>query len=120
MKPTGNGARGLGGIPHPSLSNLTLYGGNGSPADIIADIKKGVYITNLFGQGVNLITGDYSRGASGFLIENGKITSPVHEITVAGNLKDMFKNLIAADDLEIKYAFNAPTLRFNKMSVAGK
>lgn len=120
MKPTGNGVRGLGGTPHPGISNLTLYGGEGSAEDLIADIKKGVYVTGLFGQGVNLITGDYSRGASGFLIENGRITSPVHEITIAGNLKEMFANLKAAGDLKFKYAVNAPTVRLDRMSVAGK
>lgn len=120
MKPTGNGVRGLGSIPHPGISNLTLYGGEGTLEDLIADIKKGIYVTELFGQGVNLITGDYSRGASGFLIENGKIASPVHEITVAGNLKEMFANLKAAGDLEFRYAVNAPSIRLDRMSVAGK
>lgn len=120
MKPTGNGVRPLGGTPHPSVSNLTLYGENISPEDLMSDIKRGVYITGLFGQGVNPVTGDYSKGASGFMIENGRLTFPVHEITIAGNLKEMFSELRAANDLEIRYAFNAPTVRSDRMSVAGK
>ena len=120
MAPTGHAARGLGSAPHPSASNLTLTGGTVSPEELIAGIKSGIYVTQLFGQGVNMITGDYSRGATGFLIENGKITVPVSEITVAGNLKDMFKNMIAANDLDERYAVNVPTLCLPQLSVAGK
>lgn len=120
LAPTGHAARGLGGSPHPSVSNVTLTGGTVSPEDLIAGIKKGIYVTQLFGQGVNMITGDYSRGAAGFLIENGKITVPVSEITVAGNLKDMFKNMIAANDLDERHAVNVPTLCLPQLSVAGK
>ncbi|MBR4126847.1 MAG: TldD/PmbA family protein, partial [Alphaproteobacteria bacterium] len=97
-----------------------LTGGKVSPEELIAGIKSGIYVTQLFGQGVNMITGDYSRGATGFLIENGKITVPVSEITVAGNLKDMFKNMIAANDLDERYAVNVPTLCLPQLSVAGK
>ena len=86
----------------------------------MADITHGLYLTNLFGQGINMITGDYSRGASGFLIENGKITLPVHEITVAGNLKDMFRRLVPANDIELRSAVRAPTVRLDDISVAGK
>lgn len=120
MAPTGHATRGLGGSPRPSASNLTLTGGKISPEELIKGIKNGIYVTQLFGQGINMITGDYSRGATGFLIENGKITVPVSEITVAGSLKDMFKNMIAANDLDERYAFNVPTLCLPQMSVAGK
>jgi len=90
-----------------------------SPADLIADIAYGVYVNELIGMGVNGVTGDYSRGASGFLIENGKITRPIAEMTVAGNLKDMYRQLVPADDLEFRHAVNAPTLRIEGMTVAG-
>ena len=120
LEPTGHAARGLGTNPHPSASNLTLTGGACSANELIADIKYGLYLTQLFGQGIDMITGDYSRGASGFLIENGQITTPVSEITIAGNLKKMFKNMAAANDLDDRYAVNAPTIRLFNMSVAGK
>lgn len=120
MDSTGHASRGLGGLPHPSASNLTLTGGTSTPEELIAGIKNGIYVTQLFGQGVNMITGDYSRGAAGFLIENGQITVPVSEITVAGNLKDMFKNMIAANDLDERYAVDVPTLCLPGLSVAGK
>lgn len=120
LNPTGHATRGLGSMPHPSASNLALFGGTVSAKELMGDIKTGLYLTNLFGQGVNLITGDYSRGASGFLIENGEITTPVHEITVAGNLKEMFLNMSLADDLEYRSSINAPTVRIDNISVAGK
>ncbi len=120
LDPTGHAARGLGSNPHPSASNLTLTGGTVQPEELISDIKYGLYLTQLFGQGIDMITGDYSRGASGFLIENGQITTPVSEITIAGNLRHMLKNMAAANDLNDRYAFNAPTVRLFGMSVAGK
>ena len=120
MTPTGHASRGLGNMPHPSASNLSLTGGTISPQELIANVKNGIYVTQLFGQGVNMITGDYSRGAAGFLIENGRLSVPVSEITVAGNLKDMFKNMIAANDLTERYAVNVPTLCMPQLSVAGK
>jgi PmbA protein len=85
----------------------------------LAGVTRGVLVTELIGMGVNGLTGDYSRGASGFLIENGEITRPVAEITVAGNLIDMFANMVAADDLAFRHASNAPTLRIDGMTVAG-
>lgn len=85
----------------------------------MSDIKQGFYVTELIGMGVNGVTGDYSRGAAGFWIEDGKVTYPVSEITIAGNLKDMFRNLTAANDLEFRYGTNAPTLRIEGMTVAG-
>lgn len=115
MEPTGHGGRG-GGV---SASNLYMDAGNVSVESLIGDIERGVWVTELIGQGVNLTTGDYSRGASGFLIENGKITRPIAEFTVAGNLKTMFAGLTPANDLEFRYGINVPTLRIDGMTVAG-
>ena len=86
----------------------------------MADIKAGFYITELMGFGVNGITGDYSRGACGFLIENGEIAYPVNEVSIAGNLMDMYMNLTAANDLEFRHGTDAPTLRVEGMTVAGR
>ncbi len=85
----------------------------------MADIESGFYVTELIGMGVNQITGDYSRGATGFWIESGEIAYPVSEVTVAGNLKDMFRTLTPADDLELRYGIDAPTVRIEGMTVAG-
>jgi PmbA protein len=85
----------------------------------MSDIKSGFYVTVLVGMGVNTVTGDYSRGASGFWIENGQIAYPVAEVTIAGNLKDMFLRLEPASDLEFRYGTNAPTLRIEGMTIAG-
>jgi len=116
---TGHAARGTGGPPAPSPTNLHMEAGAISPAEMIKDIKQGLYVTELIGMGVNGVTGDYSRGAAGFWIENGEIAFPVSEITIAGNLKDMFLNLTAANDLEFKHGINAPTLRIEGMTIAG-
>jgi PmbA protein len=116
---TGNASRGTSGPPSPSVSNLHIEAGDVSPADLMADIRSGFYVTSLMGMGINMITGDYSRGASGFWIENGEIAHPVNEATVAGNLKDMFLTMTPADDLEFKHATNAPTIRVDGMTVAG-
>ena len=91
-----------------------------SPEELIADIKDGFYVTDLIGMGVNMVTGDYSRGASGFWIENGKKTYPVSEVTIAGHLLDMFRTLTPANDLEFRYGTNAPTLRLEGLTVAGQ
>ncbi len=115
----GRAARGTGGAPSPSTTNLTLEAGTLSPEDLIADIKSGFYVTEMIGMGVNGLTGDYSRGASGFWIENGKLTYAVSEVTVAGNLKDMFAHLTPANDLVFRMATNAPTVRVEGMTVAG-
>ena len=88
-------------------------------AGLIEDIAEGVYVTELIGMGVNTVTGDYSRGASGFRIVNGEIAGPVSEFTVAGNLKDMYAGLTPANDLEFRYSVNVPTLRVDGMMVAG-
>jgi PmbA protein len=116
---TGHAARGTGGPPSPSITNLYMEAGTVSPEGLIADIRDGFYLTELMGMGVNGVTGDYSRGAAGFWIENGKISYPVSEVTVAGNLKDMFRNLTPASDLVFRYGSNAPTLRVEGMTVAG-
>jgi PmbA protein len=119
LKPTGHAARGISNPPSPSSSNVYMAKGKSDPRALIADIKAGVYVTELIGMGVNMVTGDYSRGASGFWIENGEIAYPVSEITVAGNLKDMFSRLTPADDLEFRSSTNAPTLRVEGMTIAG-
>lgn len=116
--PTGHAVRGISGAPGASASNVHLEGGSGSAADLMADIKNGIYVTQLSGQGVNPVTGDYSRGGEGFLIINGEIAGAVSEFTVAGNLKDMFRNMAAADDLEFTRGTNVPTLRIDGMMVA--
>ena len=120
LKTTGPATRGAGSPPSPSASNVYLEPGKFSPAELIKDIKSGLYITELIGMGVNGLTGDYSRGAAGFWIENGEITYPVSEVTVAGNLNEMFLNLTAASDLEYRYGIDAPTLRIDGMTLAGK
>jgi PmbA protein len=119
LKPTGHASRGTSGPPSPSTSNLYMEKGKQSPVDMIAEIKDGLFITDLIGFGVNGVTGDYSRGASGFWIKNGKLAWPVSGITVAGNLKDMFLNMTPANDLEFKGSTNAPTVRIDGMTVAG-
>ncbi len=116
---TGHAARGTGGPPSPSTTNFYMEPGKLSPEELIADIRDGLYLTELMGMGVNGVTGDYSRGAAGFWIENGKITYPVSEVTIASNLKEMFRNLTAANDLVFRYGTNAPTLRVEGMTIAG-
>jgi PmbA protein len=119
LAPTGHASRGTGSPPGPSATNVWLEAGKETPAALMSDIKDGLFVTDLVGQGVNGVTGDYSRGAVGFWIENGEITYPVHEITIAGNLKDMFKQLTPANDLEMRYGLDAPSLRIDGMSLAG-
>jgi PmbA protein len=116
---TGHAARGTGGPPSPAPTNLYMGAGTLSPTELMADITSGFYCTEMIGMGVNGITGDYSRGASGFWIENGEIVYPVNEITIAGNLKDMFAQLTPANDLAFRYSTNAPTLRVEGMTIAG-
>jgi len=120
LTPTGHGSRGVSGPPGPSTSNLYLEPGSASVDELIADIKAGLYVTELIGFGVNGVTGDYSRGAAGFWIENGKLAWPVSGVTVAGNLKDMFPNLTPANDLVFKGSVNAPTVRIDGMTIAGE
>ena len=119
LAPTGNGSRGLSSPPGPSTSNLHLEPGQLSSEQMIASIKQGLYITELIGNSVNMVTGDYSRGASGFWIENGQLAFPVSEITIAGNLRDMFMTLEPANDLIFKSSTNAPTCRVEGLTIAG-
>ncbi|HEV7234175.1 MAG TPA: TldD/PmbA family protein [Sphingorhabdus sp.] len=119
LEPTGHASRGVSGAPGVSASNLHLEGGSMSPADLMADIRHGIYVHELVGQGVNMVTGDYSRGAAGFLIIDGEIAGPVSEFTIAGNLKAMFAAMTAANDLEFIRSSNVPTLRIDGMMVAG-
>jgi len=120
LETTGHASRGTGGPPSPSTTNVHMAAGSVSKDDLVGAIDNGFYVTELIGMGVNGVTGDYSRGAGGFWIENGEIAYPVNEITIAGNLKDMFKNITPANDLTFKYATNAPTLRVDGMTIAGK
>jgi PmbA protein len=117
---TGHASRGVSSAPAPGATNLYLEAGAMSPDELMADIKDGFYVTSLIGMGVNQVTGDYSRGASGFWIENGKPTYPVSEVTIAGNLIGMFAHLTPADDLEFKHAVDAPTVRVEGLTVAGR
>ena len=119
VETTGNAARGTASPPSPGATNLYMEPGEATPAELTADIDSGLYVTELIGMGINQITGDYSRGATGFWIENGEIAYPVSELTVAGNLKDMFANLTPANDLEFRRGTDAPTIRIEGMTVAG-
>ena len=120
LTPTGHATRGHGGSPGVSASNVWIEAGAASVAGLIGDIADGVYVTELIGQGVNGVTGDYSRGASGVRIVNGEFAGPVAGITIAGNLLEMFAHLSAADDLEIYRGIDVPTLRVDGMTVAGE
>src|SRR6476646_9702103 len=117
---TGHAQRGVSSAPSPGPSNLHLAAGGDTPEALMADIAEGFYLTDLIGVGVNYVTGDYSRGASGFWIENGKRSYPVSEVTIAGNLVDMFQALFPANDLEFRFATNAPTVRVEGLTVGGR
>ena len=120
MKSTGNAGRGLAGNPYLDAGNLYMEAGAQTPEEILGGIDRGLYVTRLLGQGVNLVTGDYSRGAAGLWIENGELAYAVHEITIAGNLKDMLRNITAiGNDLRFRGATASPTLRIDGMTIAG-
>jgi PmbA protein len=120
MNSTGNGSRGLAGNPGIGAGNFYLEAGTLTPEQIIGDVKSGLLVTETMGHGVNLVTGDYSVGASGMWIENGELAYPVEEITIAGNLKDMYKNIAAiGNDLIFRGASAAPTIRIEGMTIAG-
>jgi PmbA protein len=119
LETSGHATRGIGGPPGTGATNVHMEPGIATPAALIADIETGLYVTEMIGQGVNPVTGDYSRGATGFIIRGGEIAGAVEEITVAGNLIDMFAALIPADDLVMRRALNVPTLRVDGMMVAG-
>lgn len=119
LKTNGRATRALAGTPSPGTTNLYMENGTASLEDFLKDAGTAFLVTELIGMGVNPVTGDYSRGASGFLVENGKIVHPVNEVTIAGNLKDIFASLIPASDLEFKGAVNAPSVLVPSMTVAG-
>jgi PmbA protein len=119
LQTTGHAQRGVSSTPSPGPSNLHLTPGGKSPQELIGEIENGFYVTSLIGMGVNLVTGDYSRGASGFWIENGEPTYAVSEVTIAGHLLEIFKNLAPANDLVFRYGVNAPSLRVEGLTVAG-
>jgi len=121
LETTGSAARGLVGNPGIGYGNFFLQQGTRSAQEIIADIKQGLYVVDLLGFGVNLVTGDYSRGATGIWIENGELTYPVEEITVAGNLKEMLNNIVEiGNDLQFRGSLACPTLRIDGMTIAGE
>jgi PmbA protein len=119
MTTTGHASRGASSVPSPSPSNLHMEPGTKSPKELIGDINEGFYITDLIGMGVNGVTGDYSRGAAGFWIENGEKTYAVSEVTIAGHLLEMFKSLTPGNDLEFRHGTNAPTIRVEGLTIAG-
>ncbi|MFQ5972967.1 MAG: TldD/PmbA family protein, partial [Alphaproteobacteria bacterium] len=119
LETTGHAARGTSSPPSPAATNLYLEPGGASPDELMADIRAGFYVTTLMGMGVNQVTGDYSFGAAGFWIEDGEIAYPVSELTIAGNLKDMYRTLMPANDLVFRFGVDAPTVRIEGMTVAG-
>ena len=119
LRSTGHAVRGASGPPSPSPTNLFMASGSMSPVALMADIREGLYVTELIGMGVNGITGDYSRGAAGFMIRDGVLAEPVAEITIAGSLPAMFRELVPADDLVLRRGTDAPTVRIEGMTLAG-
>ncbi len=119
LSSTGHARRGTSGVSPPGPSNFYLAGGKCTPQELMQGIKQGFYVTETMGHGANSVTGDYSLAARGFWIENGQIAFPVSEMTIAGNLKDMFARLTAADDLVFLHGIDAPTIRIEDMTIAG-
>jgi PmbA protein len=121
LKTTGNASRGLAGNPGVGPGNFMLSPGVVSPEEIVRSVQNGFYVTELMGFGVNLVTGDYSRGAAGFWIENGEIGFPVSEVTIAGNLKQMLQDVeMIGSDLDFQSSVIVPTVKIREMIVAGK
>jgi PmbA protein len=118
-KTTGHAHRSTSSTPSPGATNLHLEPGERRPEELLDDIGEGFYVTDLIGMGVSIVTGDYSRGAAGFWIENGIKTYPVSEVTIAGHLNEMFRTLTPANDLEFRYGTNAPTVRVEGLTVGG-
>ncbi len=116
---TGSASRGTGGPPGPSATNVTLAAGVATPDELMSDIVEGLYVTELMGGGVNGITGDYSRGATGFMIRNGQLAEPVSEITIAGHALEIFRSLVPANDLRLRRGMDAPTVRIEGLTMAG-
>ena len=120
LSTTAHALRDVSSAPSPAPTNAWIEPGAATPDELISDIKEGLYVSEMLGMGVNMVTGDYSRGAAGFWIENGRIGWPVAEVTIAGNLAEMFARLTPASDLEFRYGIDAPTLRIDGMTVAGQ
>jgi PmbA protein len=120
LSTTAHAVRDVSSAPSPAPTNAWIEPGGMTPDELISDIKEGLYVTEMLGMGVNMVTGDYSRGAAGFWIEDGRIGWPVAEVTIAGNLVDMFARLTPASDLEFRYGIDAPTLRIDGMTLAGQ
>jgi PmbA protein len=119
-KPTGTARRGVAGSPTVGASNLYFEPGALTPEEILASTPRGLYVTDLIGSGVNVVTGDYSQGAVGHWIENGRLTHPVHEVTIAGNLREMLMDVDAVgSDLVFRGSSASPTIRIKKMTVSG-
>ena len=119
LKPFGNAKRGISGPPSPGTSNFMILPGKTTPENLIKGVSDGFYVTDMIGSSVSMITGDYSRGASGFWIKNGKLSIPITEATIAGNLKEMFMTLQPANDLDFSHSMNSPTLLIEGMTIAG-
>ncbi len=119
LRSNGRARRGVGDAPSPSATNLFLHAGTISPEALMSDIRQGVYVTELLGSSVNMLNGDYSRGAAGFMIRDGQLAEPVAEITIAGNLPDMFASLVPANDLRFRRGVDSPTVRVDGMTLAG-
>jgi PmbA protein len=120
MRTTGHAQRGVSSSPSPAPTNLYLAAGAKTRERLVSEISEGFYVTDLIGMGVNGVTGDYSRGAAGFWIENGELTYPVSEVTIAGHLLDIFRSLEPADDLTFRHGTNAPTVRVEGLTIAGR
>jgi PmbA protein len=121
MASTGNASRSVGEPPGVAPANFYLAAGKHSPDEIIGSVKQGLYVTEMIGFGVNMVTGDYSRGAAGLWIEDGELSFPVEEVTIAGNLKTMFQNIeMVGNDLELRGRIAAPTIKISQMMVAGE
>ena len=116
---TGSASRGTGGPPGPSATNVWLAAGTVTPDELMSDIVEGLYVTELMGGGVNGITGDYSRGATGFMIRHGRLAEPVSEITIAGHALDIFRSMVPANDLRFRRGMDAPTVRVEGLTMAG-
>ncbi len=117
---TGNASRGVGESPSVGPTNFYPVPGTLAPSEIIRSVREGLYVTELIGFGVNMVTGDYSRGAAGFWIENGELAYPVEEITIAGNLKQMFADIeLVGNDLEFRSRIASPTIKIREMTIAG-
>ena len=120
LESNGRASRSLASNPSPSFTNVRVRPGDASPADLLSSMKKGIYITDMMGFGANTVTGDISQGAAGFMVENGKMVYPVSGFTIAGNIKDMFMNMILGNDLEYRYGVDTPSFIIENMTIAGK